>query len=92
MMYRRTLTCLVLCLLLFGATGALGQDVPDADDDRPEGFGGCSVGTARGHCGTVSVPENRDFQDGRRLDLFVAVAPARTDNRRPEPIVVLEGG
>ena len=42
-------------------------------------------------CGYVSVPENRDQPDGRRIRLAVAVFPARSADSHP-PLVYLEGG
>lgn len=42
-------------------------------------------------CGYVSVPEDRDRPDGRRIRLAVAVFPARSAENHP-PILYLEGG
>ena len=42
-------------------------------------------------CGYVSVPENRDRPDERRIRLSVAVFPARSAENHP-PLVYLEGG
>ena len=58
----------------------------------PEGLKPCRVGTVDGVCGSLSVPENRDLANGRELGLFVAIAPARSESRQADPIVVLEGG
>lgn len=43
-------------------------------------------------CGTLSVPEDRAAKDGRRIDIHVAVVPARLRARDPDPIVVFAGG
>ena len=42
-------------------------------------------------CGYVSVPENRDRPDERRILLAVAIFPARSAENHP-PLVYLEGG
>ena len=42
-------------------------------------------------CGTVEVPEVR-VDGARRLDLQVVVLPATGEDRRADPLVVLEGG
>ena len=42
-------------------------------------------------CGHVSVPEDRDRPDGRRINLAVAIFPALGAERHP-PLVYLEGG
>lgn len=52
----------------------------------------CKVGLADGRCGTISVLERRDRPQGRRIEIFVALVPARGDQRQPDPIVILEGG
>lgn len=85
-------------LALAGLT-ALGAPVIGAQEPAdlashtfPTELAGCSIGTVRGVCGTMTVPENRDLQDGRQLDLFVAIVPADPERRVPDPIVVLEGG
>jgi pimeloyl-ACP methyl ester carboxylesterase len=43
-------------------------------------------------CGELTVPENRDRPDGRRIVLTVAVLPANTLNPRPDPLFLLAGG
>jgi pimeloyl-ACP methyl ester carboxylesterase len=43
-------------------------------------------------CGAISVPENPDKPDGRRLSISVAVIPATHAPRLADPIVVLQGG
>ena len=43
-------------------------------------------------CGTLSVPEDPDKRDGRRLSISVAVIPAAHTPALGDPIVVLEGG
>lgn len=42
-------------------------------------------------CGYLSVPENRDRSDGRRIRLSVAIFPALVAEKHP-PLVYLEGG
>ena len=47
---------------------------------------------APAQCGTYEVWENRTTREGRRLQLAVAVVPARMRAREPDPIVILAGG
>ncbi|MEU6890556.1 alpha/beta fold hydrolase [Streptomyces sp. NPDC046557] len=46
--------------------------------------------TAR--CGTLTVPENRDKPDGRKIRLGVAIVPAAARQPKPDPVVWLAGG
>ena len=43
-------------------------------------------------CGTYAVPENRETNQGRRLDLSIIVLSATTADRRPDPLFALSGG
>ena len=43
-------------------------------------------------CGTLSVPLTQDGADGRRIELAVAVLPAREEMPAPDPLVILQGG
>jgi pimeloyl-ACP methyl ester carboxylesterase len=43
-------------------------------------------------CGTLRVPENRSKTDGRAIDLRVAVVPAVSRDKAPDPLVFLTGG
>lgn len=43
-------------------------------------------------CGTLSVPENPDHPDGRRLSISVVVIAATNAPALADPIVVLQGG
>ncbi len=43
-------------------------------------------------CGTFAVPENPAEPDGRHIDLAVAVLPATTNLRVPDPLVFITGG
>lgn len=44
------------------------------------------------HCGAVSVPEDPDRPDGRRLSIRYAVVPALAKNKAADPLFVLAGG
>ncbi|HEY6619882.1 MAG TPA: alpha/beta fold hydrolase [Steroidobacteraceae bacterium] len=48
--------------------------------------------TRAARCGMLSVPENPDKPQGRRLALGVAVVPATHARALADPIVVLQGG
>ncbi len=43
-------------------------------------------------CGYLVVPENRSRPDAREIRLMVAKYPARSPEKRPDPIVYLAGG
>src|SRR3954465_12663256 len=43
-------------------------------------------------CGFLTVPEHRDRPDGRTIRLRVAITPARSKPRAPDPVVYLTGG
>jgi pimeloyl-ACP methyl ester carboxylesterase len=43
-------------------------------------------------CGRLSVPENPAAPRGRRIELRVAVVPAISTRKRPDPLFVLAGG
>ena len=43
-------------------------------------------------CGTHTVWEDREARSGRRIELHVAVIPARVQGKDSDPIVVLAGG
>jgi pimeloyl-ACP methyl ester carboxylesterase len=83
--YSTTLRLLAGLLLLALVSGrAAASDAVELES--------CKVGLADGRCGTVSVLERRDRPQGRRIELFVALVPATSEQREPDPIVILEGG
>ncbi len=43
-------------------------------------------------CGKLSVPENPDEPDGKRIELAVAVVPAVATRAKPDPLFLLAGG
>jgi pimeloyl-ACP methyl ester carboxylesterase len=43
-------------------------------------------------CGTYTVNENRAARAGRTIDLNIVVLPAKSEDRRPDPIFFLSGG
>ncbi|MDO6413513.1 alpha/beta fold hydrolase [Sphingomonas sp. BIUV-7] len=45
-----------------------------------------------GRCGTLTVPEDPTRPSGRRIDIAVAVLPARSGRALPDPVVILLGG
>jgi pimeloyl-ACP methyl ester carboxylesterase len=47
---------------------------------------------AKASCGHLVVPENRSRPDGRTIRLLVAKYPARSPEKRPDPVVYLAGG
>src|SRR6476660_9199421 len=47
---------------------------------------------AEASCGYLVVPENRSRPEGRTIRLMVAKYPARSPEKRPDPVVYLAGG
>ena len=47
---------------------------------------------AQASCGYLVVPENRSRPKGRTIRLMVAKYPARSPEKRPDPVVYLAGG
>ena len=47
---------------------------------------------AKASCGYLVVPENRSQPNGRTIRLMVAKYPARSPEKRPDPVVYLAGG
>ena len=47
---------------------------------------------AKASCGYLVVPENRSRPNGRTIRLMVAKYPARSPEKRPDPVVYLAGG
>lgn len=43
-------------------------------------------------CGTVSVPENHDAPDGKRIDLLFTVLKSHSEVPEPDPFLYLHGG
>ena len=43
-------------------------------------------------CGRLTVPENPDEPNGRKIDLFVARVPAISLNKAPDPLFLIAGG
>src|SRR5262245_33474747 len=43
-------------------------------------------------CGTYRVWENRELKQGRKVPLSVIVLDALTPDRKPDPLVFLQGG
>src|SRR5262249_29949499 len=47
---------------------------------------------AKASCGYLVVPENRSRPSGRTIRLMVATYPARSPQKRADPVVYLAGG
>lgn len=43
-------------------------------------------------CAKVSVFENRETSQGRKIDIHVAIIPAKSDRKKPDPVFVFAGG
>ncbi len=85
---KRLLLCVVACL-----ASAACNPVADAPR-RTLALASCRLPgvEAAAECATFLVWEDRAAKKGRRIDINVAVVPARVRNHEPDPIVVLAGG
>lgn len=81
------LRTLLLTILLWPAVHA-------AAADRSIALSACRLTdlTRAARCGTLSVPENPDQPDGRRLSIGVAVIPSAHRPALADPVVLLQGG
>lgn len=82
----RRLPLLVLCAL-YGCSSQAQQSA--IDRLKP-----CTneEGPTDAYCGTLSVFENRDSKEGRRIDLKIVVLPALSSDSKPDPLFFLAGG
>ena len=62
------------------------ERLPGFEVCRPEGAGEEVV------CGRITVWEDRDAREGRRIDLNVVVVPARTEEPLSDPVTLVAGG
>jgi pimeloyl-ACP methyl ester carboxylesterase len=90
--------CLALCLLVSGCefgSDQRNQVTPNydllGDCERPE-LPQVTAIVADARCGTISVWEDREAAQGRRIDLNVMLLPATTAVVKPDPIFFLAGG
>lgn len=83
----RILCLCVTALLLFGC---------NAEEDAAKAtlpLTSCELVTGRtARCGTLTVPENYSEENGRTIDLNIAVIPAQDRSVQPDPIFMLAGG
>ncbi|MGH8168979.1 MAG: alpha/beta hydrolase [Steroidobacteraceae bacterium] len=89
----------LLLLRLAGALPAFGLIGPcHAAPARQLALSGCELHQAleltliQAECGHLSVPENPAAPLGRRIELRVAVVPAVSTRKSPDPLFVLAGG
>ncbi|MER6672871.1 alpha/beta fold hydrolase [Streptomyces sp. NPDC000983] len=101
---RRARTRAVLLAACLGVLGAAGTAPSSAQ--APSAGGPVPVKPARfvpgpcpqtpepvpGRCGFLEVPENRERRTGRTIRLAVAVIPAASRAKAPDPVVFMEGG
>jgi pimeloyl-ACP methyl ester carboxylesterase len=52
----------------------------------------CTINKASGLCATYSVPEDRAHPKGRHVALRVFVVPASTQQKKADPLFLIEGG
>jgi pimeloyl-ACP methyl ester carboxylesterase len=73
-------------------SGGFDERYPVTVKACPETTGALDVEGQTVICGTVSVPEDYDDPDGRRVPLEFAVGLARSTNPFDDPIIYLHGG
>jgi pimeloyl-ACP methyl ester carboxylesterase len=90
---------LLLCLAAALPAGALfGSRAWAATPARGLALSGCELRQAldltlvEAQCGRLPVPENPAAPRGRRIELQVAVVPAISTRKQPDPLFVLAGG
>ena len=93
------LSLLALALVACGDASRTSEPRADAHGDLRYGaltFKPCALGREGGfsveaQCTTMSVPENHDAPNGRRIDLAIALIPAKGE-ASPDPVVMIAGG
>jgi pimeloyl-ACP methyl ester carboxylesterase len=94
---RTTLSLLYLAAALL-AGALLGSGACRAASGRPLALSPCQLHQAldltlvQAECGRLAVPENPAVPGGRQIALRVAVVPAISTRKRPDPLFVLAGG
>ena len=95
---RDRLAPIVVSGLTFLAPAVSAQDVPTGAGQVPRfepapcpKLAGAEE-LAKASCGYLVVPENRSRPNGRTIRLMVAKYPARSPEKRPDPVVYLAGG
>lgn len=83
----RALAGLTSILLPLAALGAGGLKLEACRLEHPARLLALSA-----QCGTLTVPENYDKPDGRKIDLFIARVPAISLNKAPDPLFLIAGG
>ncbi len=87
----RIATASFLLSLLLAPALAVAQDrYADLEACELAAAGGRITASAR--CGSLTVAENPDQPDGRRIDLAYAVVPARAGRAEADPVFFLAGG
>jgi len=98
----RCIPLLALAAVLAACGGSTGRpDGPRADAQGRLRYGEvafepCSLSAAgnlsvEAQCATLSVPENHDAPDGRRIELALAMVPA-SGMAEPDPVYMIAGG
>lgn len=90
---RLLLTSLLSASLLFPASALWAAEGAAASREAPA-LDGCYLKniSERVLCGQLQVPENYDQPEGKQISLFFAVLPAISDNKKPDPLLILAGG
>jgi pimeloyl-ACP methyl ester carboxylesterase len=97
----KRLVAIALSLLLAACSAQMDTPGPHATQDgdlrygaltfKPCSLSSAPVGAVEAQCATLSVPENHDEPDGRKIDLAIALVLA-DGQAEPDPIVMIAGG
>ena len=92
-MTRKSASCSVLFLMSVALLGSqAGTAFASATPELPTSSCRLAGVSSPARCGTLSVLENPERPNGRRLTIHFAVIPASSGKALPDPIVVLMGG
>jgi len=76
----------------FGTSPAAALDTGKLEPVRCSTFGAPFFTPVKIECGYLSVDEDRSEPGGRRIKVAVAVIRSESDQKRPDPVIYLDGG
>lgn len=85
---------LLLAAIISPVLVAQEQVTPESADEQPLQLEQCYLNniSEQVRCGQLEVPENYADPDGRKIALNFAVLPAVSENKKPDPLLILAGG
>lgn len=84
-------------ILAVGTLGLLAGCAPDAASPAKAATTATEPCRIKGidieiKCAKVSVFEDREAKQGRKIDIHVAILPAKSDRKKPDPVFIFAGG